>query len=109
MTMHARSRLALLILGCLLGMARMAVAHPMGNFSVNHYSKITLQSSGVTIQYFIDLAEIPAYQEMQQGRIQEDAKDGAVSRYVANRGAELGHGVRTGRGRCTVHDGRAAG
>jgi nickel/cobalt exporter len=93
MTMHARSRLALLILGCLLGMARMAVAHPMGNFSVNHYSKITLQSSGVTIQYFIDLAEIPAYQEMQQGRIQEDAKDGAVSRYVANRGAELGRGL----------------
>ncbi len=82
-----------LSLFCLLGLTRMALAHPMGNFSVNHYTKIDLQSDRITVQYFIDLAEIPAYQEMQQGGIQADANDPAVTRYIANRGRELGLGL----------------
>ncbi|HEY0795538.1 MAG TPA: hypothetical protein VGD64_07135 [Acidisarcina sp.] len=68
-------------------------AHPMGNFSVNHYSKITLQSEGISVRYIIDLAEIPAYQELQKGNITASASDPAVLRFVADRGAELGHGL----------------
>ena len=77
-------------------LARAACAHPMGNFSVNHYSKIDLQSERIIIRYFIDLAEIPTYQELQQGNIATtDANPGseAVTRYVAARGIELGHGL----------------
>ena len=48
-------------------------AHPMGNFSVNHYSKITLESDRIRIRYFIDLAEIPTYQELQQANISATA------------------------------------
>ena len=44
-------------------------AHPMGNFSVNHYSKISLDREGIRISYIIDLAEIPTYQELQQGNV----------------------------------------
>src|SRR5277367_2918372 len=52
-----------------LGLCRLASAHPMGNFSVNHYSRIDLQSDRVIVRYFNDLAEIPTYQELQQGNI----------------------------------------
>ena len=39
-------------------------AHPMGNFSVNHYSKITIGQRSIEILYLIDMAEIPTYQEI---------------------------------------------
>ncbi|MGB6690708.1 MAG: hypothetical protein WBE76_22970 [Terracidiphilus sp.] len=68
----------------------------MGNFSVNHYSKIILESDRIQIRYFIDLAEIPTYQELQQANISRTAIDpnsAAVIDYVAFRGAELGRGL----------------
>src|SRR5579862_12743 len=80
----------------MLGLCRLASAHPMGNFSVNHYSRIDLQSDRVIVRYFIDLAEIPTYQELQQGNIAAtpiDPNSAAVAHYVAARGAELGHGL----------------
>lgn len=83
----------LVIIACLLLSTRMAIAHPMGNFSVNHYAKIDLQRDRITIRYVIDLAEIPAYQEMQEAVIQPDANDPAVSRYIAKRGRELACGL----------------
>ena len=39
-----------------------ASAHPMGNFSVNHYSKLDFHSDGVKLTYVLDLAEIPTFQ-----------------------------------------------
>ena len=79
-----------------LGTCRLAVAHPMGNFSVNHYSKITLESDRVRVYYFIDLAEIPTYQELQQANLSTtsiDPKSPAVTNYVALRGSEFAHGL----------------
>ena len=35
-------------------------AHPMGNFSVSHFSAITVEASKVRIDYVLDIAEIPA-------------------------------------------------
>ena len=87
-------RLVTLLL--LLGLSRLASAHPMGNFSVNHYSRINLQDDRIVVRYYIDLAEIPTYQELQQGNIAAtpiDPNSAAVVRYVAARGADLGHGL----------------
>ena len=86
----------LLTLLFLLGLCRLALAHPMGNFSVNHYSRIDLQSDRVIVRYFIDLAEIPTYQELQQGNIAAtlmDPNSPEVIHFVAARGAELEHGL----------------
>ena len=91
--MDAKRLVSLLTLFLCLAVSRPMYAHPMGNFSVNHYSKITLGSDGITIRYFIDLAEIPAYQELQAGNIQAAPNDPAVVRFIAARGAELGHGL----------------
>ena len=80
----------------LLSICRSASAHPMGNFSVNHYSKITFESDAIRVRYFIDLAEIPTYQELQLANVsptEVDPQSAAVIHYVTRRGTELGHGL----------------
>jgi nickel/cobalt exporter len=37
-------------------------AHPMGNFSVSHYSRLQLERDGVKLTYVLDLAEIPTFE-----------------------------------------------
>jgi hypothetical protein len=73
----------------LLVVAPSSFAHPMGNFSVNHYSKIALERDGIKLTYIIDLAEIPTYQELQQGNVTADIADPAAKRYVESRGQEF--------------------
>jgi nickel/cobalt exporter len=48
-------------------------AHPMGNFSVSHYSRIQLTPGPTEITYVLDLAEIPAFQLLDSWQI--DWKD----------------------------------
>jgi nickel/cobalt exporter len=38
-------------------------AHPLGNFTINHYSRIELAADQVILQYALDMAEIPTFQE----------------------------------------------
>ena len=42
----------------------------MGNFSVNHYSKLYLRKTGTELTYVMDLAEIPSFQLMGQWNIE---------------------------------------
>ena len=88
-----RNRLLALCLLLAAMVAPKCFAHPMGNFSVNHYSKISLENDGIKLTYIIDLAEIPTYQELQQGNITATVTDPVVTRFVASRGAEFGHGL----------------
>ncbi|HYN89618.1 MAG TPA: sulfite exporter TauE/SafE family protein [Ardenticatenaceae bacterium] len=77
----ARRHLSLLLL-ILAGLAWMgarpaaAVAHPLGNFTVNRYSRLELGPEQVQLLYVVDMAEIPAFQE--QARIDADG-DGTIS------------------------------
>ncbi|MGH2581047.1 MAG: nickel transporter, partial [Actinomycetota bacterium] len=41
-----------------------AVAHPLGNFTINVYSGIHLKPGEVRIDYVVDMAEIPTFQEV---------------------------------------------
>ncbi len=45
-----------------LALAPGASAHPLGNFTVNHYAGIELAGSRIYVHYVLDLAEIPAFQ-----------------------------------------------
>jgi len=49
----------------LLLVAGVAFAHPMGNFSVSHYSRLSVSESSIRLEYVLDLAEIPTFQELQ--------------------------------------------
>jgi ABC-type nickel/cobalt efflux system permease component RcnA len=96
MIVFARKSCRFFSLLLLLSFCRLASAHPMGNFSVNHYSKITIESDRIRVDYFIDLAEIPTYQELQRANISATAIDpnsAAVIDYIAARGEELIHGL----------------
>lgn len=40
-------------------------AHPLGNFAISHYTRITTESERLRLRYIIDYAEIAAFQELQ--------------------------------------------
>lgn len=44
----------------------MADAHPLGNFTINHYAGLQVTPDTVGIDYVLDMAEIPAFQEINQ-------------------------------------------
>jgi nickel/cobalt transporter (NicO) family protein len=45
-----------------------ADAHPLGNFSVNHLSTVSISADRVEVRYVLDQAEIPTVQERGLGR-----------------------------------------
>ena len=65
------SKLQALLVGLVL--AGCAAAHPMGNFSVSHYSRLDFKADGLRLTYVLDLAEIPTLELFQQWQI--DGKD----------------------------------
>ena len=54
----------------------LALAHPLGNFTINHFAAIRIAPDRVSLDVVIDRAEIPAFQEVQ--RLDADG-DGALS------------------------------
>ncbi len=39
-------------------------AHPLDNFTVNHYSRIAVSPERMQVMYVLDIAEIPTFQEL---------------------------------------------
>ena len=62
---------------CLFWMPR-ADAHPLGNFTINHYAGVHVATDGVGIDYVLDMAEIPAFQEINHLDINRDRKADTV-------------------------------
>jgi ABC-type nickel/cobalt efflux system permease component RcnA len=56
--------LSTLILFALSILTPIAFAHPLGNFTINHYAGLTVSPDTLTIDYVLDMAEIPAFQEI---------------------------------------------
>ena len=46
-----------------------ASAHPMGNFSISHYTAIQIEPDTVRLRYLVDLAEIPTFQALQESAL----------------------------------------
>jgi nickel/cobalt exporter len=57
------ARAALVAVVLALAAAAPASAHPLGNFSVNHLSRVTISADRVDVRYILDQAEIPTVQE----------------------------------------------
>jgi hypothetical protein len=43
-----------------------AEAHPLGNFTINHYSRLEFADEKAHIDYVLDVAEIPTFQRKRQ-------------------------------------------
>jgi ABC-type nickel/cobalt efflux system permease component RcnA len=69
-------------------------AHPMGNFSINHYSGIRVEKGLVEVRYIIDLAEIPTYQEIQNAGIIARLGDATLPPYLKQQAAAWDKGLR---------------
>ncbi len=60
-------RLLLLLVACAALVApAAAVAHPLGNFTINRYSRLELSGSRLYVFYVLDMAEIPTFQQRQE-------------------------------------------
>ena len=58
-------KLAVILLVAAVGglvLATSASAHPLGNFTINHYSRIEPSGNRLYVLYVLDLAEIPTFQ-----------------------------------------------
>ncbi|HSF01837.1 MAG TPA: hypothetical protein VLA62_02420, partial [Solirubrobacterales bacterium] len=90
------SRLATLstvVIGLAL-LAPPASAHPLGNFSISHYSGLRVTEGSVELHYVLDLAEIPTFQEIQATGIVPDPAHPSVAAYAAARAEALKEGLR---------------
>src|SRR3954468_11624881 len=71
-TTGKRLQTALLcIAATIIGIIATADAHPLGNFTINHFARIEPRADRIGVHYVIDMAEIPAFQELQ--KISRDA------------------------------------
>jgi ABC-type nickel/cobalt efflux system permease component RcnA len=68
-------------------------AHPMGNFSINHYAAIRVEPGYIEVRYLIDMAEIPTFQEIQQNNIVAQADDPRVRAYLSKQAEVFEEGL----------------
>jgi ABC-type nickel/cobalt efflux system permease component RcnA len=93
-----RMRRLLLVAGLLaagLALATPAEAHPMGNFSINHFTSIAVSRHQVRLLYIVDMAEIPTFQELTALGVSEHAGMPAAvrARYLKDRARSLQRGL----------------
>jgi ABC-type nickel/cobalt efflux system permease component RcnA len=89
---HRRPGIVSLLFGLML-ISATSSAHPMGNFSINHYAKIKIDQGSIEIRYLIDMAEIPTFQGIRQFNITPKADDPGASRYLDRQGQLLTEGI----------------
>jgi len=72
MQRHARS-MALAVIA-FFALPALALAHPLGNFTINHYAGVRIETDRVLLDVVIDQAEIPAFQARQKLDTNEDGE-----------------------------------
>src|SRR4029077_12914773 len=59
---EARMKRLLLVVLVALALAPVASAHPLGNFTINHFSRVQVSGHRIYVRYVVDMAEIPTLQ-----------------------------------------------
>jgi ABC-type nickel/cobalt efflux system permease component RcnA len=68
-------------------------AHPLGNFSTSHYAGIRIEGDSIRLRYVLDMAEIPAFQEIRENRIVPEAGHPTLPEYLARKTDALTEGL----------------
>jgi ABC-type nickel/cobalt efflux system permease component RcnA len=76
--------LAMALAACATGL----FAHPMGNFSVNHYARVEPAARGVEVLYVLDLAEIPTFEILQKWNLTATSPREEIERQAATQARE---------------------
>ena len=72
--MRAPGRALALAFLAILVLPAVVLAHPLGNFTINHYAGLRIEPDRVTLDLVIDQAEIPAFQARQALDANEDGE-----------------------------------
>lgn len=70
----------------ILATAGVALAHPMGNFSISHYTRFTADKETLRIRYLLDFAEIATVENMDKnsdGRVSVEEREGFLNANAA--------------------------
>lgn len=73
--MATRQRVAVMILAAFIfsiSFATATLAHPLGNFTVNHFVRLDVGFERIGLRYVVDMAEIPAFQELRAADVDGD-------------------------------------
>jgi len=68
-------------------------AHPMGNFSVSHYTRLEPSSKGVEVTYVLDLAEVPTYMLLRDWKLDAKSPQAELEQHAAEQAKEWGKGL----------------
>ncbi|MDT5122992.1 MAG: nickel/cobalt transporter (NicO) family protein [Acidobacteriota bacterium] len=73
----------------------MAQAHPLGNFTINHFARIEVGDSLVRLRYVVDMAEIPTFQELRAMTAGESdtPSEAALDAYLQRVAAQYADGL----------------
>lgn len=82
-----RASVLLLLVAALAFHTAPAWAHPLGNFTINHYAAIDARGNELDIAYVLDMAEIPTFEEI--GRLDQ----AGMKRHVTARLTEWHRGL----------------
>ncbi len=68
-------------------LAAIVSAHPLGNFTINHYARLEPSANVLRVRYVLDYAEIPTFQEKQNMDTDSngDMSPAEISAYLAER------------------------
>ena len=61
-------------LAAILALPGLAAAHPLGNFTINHYAGLRIETDRILLDVVIDQAEIPAFQARRSFDIDGDGE-----------------------------------
>src|SRR5262245_61219163 len=68
-------------------------AHPLGNFSISHYTSIQIAEDSIELRYVLDMAEIPTFQELQDTGLTPEVEHPRVQGYLAQKTEVLKTGL----------------
>lgn len=82
---------ALALVVCWVAVPLVASAHPLGNFTVNSYSRLEIGATGVKVYYVLDMAEIPTFQEKDLIDLNHDGQlsDSERQTYLDRKASEI--------------------
>jgi ABC-type nickel/cobalt efflux system permease component RcnA len=73
------------LLGGLFLIPATSPAHPLGNFSISHYTGIQIAQDSIELCYVLDMAEIPTFQELQDTGLAPEVGHSSVHGYLAQK------------------------
>jgi ABC-type nickel/cobalt efflux system permease component RcnA len=91
--LHWHVLLRVLAMVSVLATPHLASPHPLGNFSISHYTAIRIEPDALTLRYIIDMAEIPTFQEIQDTKIVPREGHASLPAYLAQRVEALRAGL----------------